>query len=190
MSISTSLYEGERIRLGEIDFENDPAVESRWTHDAEYLRLLNLEPARPLSIAMVKKQYEKIEKDMYEEKNSQYFTIREKDDDPGRLIGFIQIRQIEWNHGGGWLRIGIGDPNDRGKGYGTEALGLLLRYAFAELNLYRLSAPVPEYNPVALRLFEKAGFQREVCRRQALYRDVRRWDLIILGLLRDEWQQS
>jgi RimJ/RimL family protein N-acetyltransferase len=87
------------------------------------------------------------------------------------------------------VKIGIGSPSDRGQGYGSEALRLLLRYAFAELNLFRLSAFAPEYNPVALHIFRKAGFVQEVCRRQALNRDGRRWDLVYLGLLREEWEK-
>jgi RimJ/RimL family protein N-acetyltransferase len=63
----------------------------------------------------------------------------------------------------------------------------LLRYAFDELNLYRLTAVIPEYNPVAMQLFSKAGFVEEVRRRKALNRDDKRWDLINLGLLHEEW---
>jgi RimJ/RimL family protein N-acetyltransferase len=67
---------------------------------------------------------------------------------------------------------------------------MLLRYAFDELNLYRLSASTVEYNTGAVRFFERAGFVVEVRRRQAIQRDGRRWDLLMLGLLRDEWQQK
>jgi RimJ/RimL family protein N-acetyltransferase len=88
------------------------------------------------------------------------------------------------------LQMGIGDPQDRKKGYGSQALNLILRYAFEELNLYRLTALVPEYNSDAMRFFEKAGFLVEVRRRQALNRDGRRWDLLHLGLLQDEWVQN
>ena len=73
-------------------------------------------------------------------------------------------------------------------GYGTEALQMLMRYAFSELNLFRLAALVPEYNQAAIHLFQKAGFIEEVRRREALNRDGRRWDLIHLGLLREEWE--
>jgi RimJ/RimL family protein N-acetyltransferase len=86
------------------------------------------------------------------------------------------------------LELGIGDPNDRRHGFGSEALRLILRYAFAELNLYRLSVMVPEYNPPALSLFTKAGFVEEVRRREALQRDGRYWDALHLGLLREEWE--
>jgi RimJ/RimL family protein N-acetyltransferase len=65
---------------------------------------------------------------------------------------------------------------------------MLLGYAFDELNLYRLTAVVPEYNQAALRLFENAGFVQEVRRREAINRDGRRWDLFHLGLLESEWK--
>ena len=85
------------------------------------------------------------------------------------------------------LMFGIGNRSDRGHGYGSEALHLMLRYAFAELNLHRLGATIPEYNSVARHVFAKAGFVDEVRRRQAINRDGQRWDLIHVGILRDEW---
>lgn len=60
--IATQLYDARDIRLGPIDYEKDPAVESKWTHDAVFMRLFDVEPARPLSAALVKKQYEKLER--------------------------------------------------------------------------------------------------------------------------------
>jgi RimJ/RimL family protein N-acetyltransferase len=190
MDIHTSLYEGRLIRFGPIDHEKDPAIESKWTYNAEYLRLLDTRPARPVSPAEMKKKYEALEKEIEESKNQFYFTIRLRSDDPeqnDRLVGFTKLYEIEWTHGVGQIVLGIGDPGDRRKGYGTEALNLLLRYAFAELNLFRLSTVIPEYNPGALRLFQKTGFIEEVRRRQALNRGGRCWDLIHVGLLRDEW---
>jgi len=192
MDIATSLYKGKLICLGPIDHEKDAVIEARWTQDAEYLRLVATKPAVPLSVAQVQKYYESLEKEMEEGKNSFYFTIRTLPMGAApadRLVGFITIEFIEWNHGNGWIVLGIGDANDRGKGYGSEALRLMLHYAFAELNLYRVTTAVPEYCPAALHLFEKAGFVREVCRRQALNRDGRYWDLFHLGLLRAEWEK-
>jgi RimJ/RimL family protein N-acetyltransferase len=185
MKISESLFVAENICLAPIDHEKDAEIESRWTHDAEYMRLLSLEPALPQSATQLKKRYEKIEKDQDEKKNLFYFTVRMRSDD--RLVGFARLYWIEWSNAGGFIQLGIGDPNDRRHGYGTEVLRLLLRYAFDELNLYRLTAVIPEYNPVALRLFSNAGFVEEVRRRKALERDGRRWDLIHLGILHDEW---
>ena len=67
---------------------------------------------------------------------------------------------------------------------------MLLRFAFAELNLFRVSALVPEYNEGAIALLKKFGFRQEVCRRKSLERDGRRWDLYVFGLLNEEWRNQ
>jgi len=186
--IQTQLFEGQDIRFGPIDHEKDPAIESKWTHDSEFMRMYEIEPARPMSAAMLKKKYEKLEKEIEEDKNVFYFTIRAKEDD--RLIGKAMIHRIEWSNGNGWIRLGIGSGEDQRKGYGSQALGMLLRFAFAELNMYRMSAAVQEYNEVGITLLKKFGFVEEVRRRQSLDRDGRRWDLFVFGLLKDEWQKQ
>ena len=76
--IQTPLFEGQDIRFGPIDHEKDAAIESKWTHDSEFMRLMEIDPARPMSAAMVKKHYEKLEKKMEEEKNLYHFMIRRK----------------------------------------------------------------------------------------------------------------
>jgi RimJ/RimL family protein N-acetyltransferase len=184
--IQTQLFEGQDIRFGPIDIEKDAEIESKWTHDSDFMRMMEVTPARPVSAALVKKQYEKLEKQMEESKNLYYFTIRAREDD--HLIGKAAIQWIEWANGNGFLRVGIGAAEDRRKGYGTQALQMLLRFAFAELNLFRVSAIVPEYNLGAIALMKKFGFVQEVSRRKSLERDNRRWDLYVFGLLRDEWQ--
>ena len=183
--IATQLFESPDIRFGPIDYEKDPEVESRWTHNAEFMRLYEFEPARPMSAAIVKKQYEKLEKKIDEDKNLYHFMIRAKADD--RLIGKAVIQRIEWANGNCSVRVGIGSTADQRKGYGTQALKMLLRFAFAELNLFRVSANVAEYNEGAITLMKKFGFVEEVRRRQALEREGRRWDLLVFGLLKDEW---
>ncbi len=183
--IQTQLFEGRDIRFGPIDYEKDPGIESKWTHDSDFMRLYDIEPARPLSPAMVKKKYEKLEKEIEESRNLFYFAIRAREDD--RLLGKALISRIEWSNGNGWIELGIGSADDRRKGYGAQALQMLLRFAFAELNLYRVTARVQEYNEAAIALLKKFGFTEEVRRRQALDRDGRRWDLLVFGLLKDEW---
>jgi len=185
--IQTQLFEGRDIRFGPIDHDKDPQIEAVWTHDSDFMRMMEISPARPMSAALVKKQYEKLEKQIDEDKNLYYFAIRAREDD--RLIGKAAIQWIEWANGNGFVRIGIGSAEDRGKGYGSQALQMLLRFGFAELNLFRLSAIVPEYNAAAIALLKKFGFVEEVRRRQSLERDTRRWDLLVFGLLSDEWRK-
>lgn len=187
-AIQTQLFEARDIRFGPIDHDAHPDIESRWTHAAEFMRLMELKPVRPLSPAMVKKQYEAVEKDMDEQKNLFYFTIRARQDD--RLIGKAVIEWVDWTNGNGYIRLGIGEAEFRGKGYGSQALSLLLCYAFGELNLFRVTAVVPAYNEGALRLFQKFGFMEEVRRRKAMPRDGEFWDIVGFGLLNAEWRES
>lgn len=188
MDLTFPLFVGKLICLAPVRPEQDAEVESRWTHDAGYLRMFGYKTIRPISSAQVKKVYEELDRQGDQGKNKFYLAIRLLPDE--RLVGFAKIYSIGWTHGAARMQLGIGDPADRGKGFGGEALRLLLRYAFEELNLYRLTAAVPEYNQPALRLFEKAGFRVEVCQRQLLHRDGRRWDMLGLGLLRRDWEQG
>lgn len=188
MELKRSLFEGKLICLTPLDPEREAEVVSQWTHDAEYMRSISAAVARPLSAEQVKKEFEKIEKSMGEDKNQIYFSLRSKEDE--RLLGFARIYNVVWTSGIGMVQLGIGHPQDRRRGFGSEALGLLMRYAFGELNLVRLTALVPEYNQPARSFFEKAGFTLEVRRRQALHRDYRRWDMLHYGLLSEEWRSG
>jgi RimJ/RimL family protein N-acetyltransferase len=187
MSIDKSLFTGRIIKLGPIDHEKDPEVVSRWTKDAGFMRMMYTEPIRPLSVWQVKKKLEELEKSQEEEKNLFHFRIRALDDE--RLLGFAELLWISWTNGIGYVRLGIGSEENRHKGYGSETLGMLLRYAFDELNLFRLTALIPEYNPPAIGLFSKMGFCEEVRRREALERDGQRWDLLQYGILAEEWSE-
>ncbi len=188
MDIHTPLFEGKLVRLAPVDYDHDPEVESRWTHNPLYLRMLSPEPALPLSPEQIKKKYEKLEKKAEENQNLFHFAIRTLEPDD-RLIGFVELYWIEWAQGNAMIRLGIGDPQDWGQGFGTDTLNLMLRYAFGELNLRRLTAYIPEYNQAALGLFGRLGFVEEVRRREALNRDGRRWDMLHYGILRDEWRE-
>ena len=165
LDIQTQLFEAKDVRFGPIDHETHPEIESKWTHDADFMRLMELKPVRPLSPAMVKKQYEAIEKEMDENKNLFYFTIRTREYD--RFIGNALVEWVDWANGNGFIRLGIG-----------------------ELNLYRVTAVVPAYNEGAIRLFQKFGFMEEVRRRKAIHRDGEFWDLVSFGLLNAEWREQ
>jgi RimJ/RimL family protein N-acetyltransferase len=179
MELNQSLFNGQLTYLAPIEPEKDAEIESRWTHDAEYLRLFGTELVRPLSPAQIKKKYIEIEKEVDKRGNQFYFTIRRMSqkmnaepnaNSEGDLLGFIKLFRIGWSQGVGSISLGIGDPAERGKGYGSDALRLLLRYTFGELNLFRLGAVVPKYNQVALWLFEKNGFKVEARRREVINR--------------------
>jgi len=86
--------------------------------------------------------------------------------------------------------IAIGDKSFWNKGCGTEAMGLLLRHGFDTLNLNRVFLRVHEPNKRAIRAYEKAGFIKEGCLRQAVFKNGSYQDMFIMSVLRSEWEAN
>jgi RimJ/RimL family protein N-acetyltransferase len=177
------LFTGELVRLVAEDPQTIAEAYNRWGRDSEYLRLMDWGPARWHS---VKSSKEWIEKEL-EKDDLFFFMIRTLEDD--RLIGDIGLGGLQWNLGEAWAGIAIGERETWGKGYGTDAMHILLRYAFCELNLHRVTLNVFEYNQRAIRSYEKAGFVVEGRERQFMQRGGRRWDVVYMGILRQEWEK-
>lgn len=181
-----TLFRGELVYLVAPDPAGDAAKFAKWMSDSEFVRLLDTDPARLLSVG---KHKEWLEKDLLEEqKNDElFFLIRTLVEE--RTIGFVGLDGIRWVHGDAWVGIGLGEREYWGKGYGTDAMQILQRYAFDELNLHRLSLNVFDYNQRAIRSYEKAGFIVEGRSRQYLNREGQRFDMIFMGILREEWEK-
>ena len=106
------------------------------------------------------------------------------------MVAFVSLEDILWAHGVAWLGIGIGDRDQWGKGYGRDAISLVLSYAFRELNLHRVQLSVFEYNERAIALYEKLGFRQEGVYREFMQREGRRYDMYLYGILRSEWEAA
>lgn len=182
--MTRKLLEGKFVRLTAENPDVAAKAMQGWTMDTEYFRLLDSDPPRLYS---EKKFKEWFEKDLEKESDDGFFfNIHLKDAD--KIIGFVGLFNLNWNHGDALVGIAIGEREYWGKGYGTDAMNELLRYAFTELNLRRVSLIVFAYNPRAQRSYEKCGFVREGVIRGAMLRDGRRWDWYIMGALSAEWQ--
>lgn len=180
MMMNSKLFYGEKVKLT-APREEDVDILVKWGDDEEYLRNVDTDMALP-------KTRDQWAKEGSTDSNAVYFRLRTIDND--ELIGFAAIYGIEWNNRTGVLSIGIGQSVHRSKGYGSDAIKLILRYAFHELNLDRVGLDVIEYNTGAIKAYEKAGFQLEGRKRSMVYRDGKRYDLILMGLLRDEWEAT
>jgi RimJ/RimL family protein N-acetyltransferase len=171
-----NLLRGELVRLAG-QHPEDAQILARWSEDAEYMRLVDSDWVRPHTVeecAATRATANFVE-----------FRIRTLSED--KLIGFVAVHSIEWNNRVGEISIGIGDVTCWGQGYGTDALRVILGYAFQELNLDRIWLTVIASNARAIHTYEKVGFRHEGALRQAVYRDGQRYDMLVMGLLRAEW---
>jgi RimJ/RimL family protein N-acetyltransferase len=78
-----------------------------------------------------------------------------------KLIGTIAYRDIDWNKGVAEVAIFIGDKREWNKGYGTEAMRIMLKIGFKELNLKKIKLHVRPSNQRARHVFHKLGFKEE-----------------------------
>jgi RimJ/RimL family protein N-acetyltransferase len=178
-----TLLRGPRLQLAGVEPEELTRAYTSWNLDSEFDRLLDASPSR---LRSVKGGREWLEKELQKAAGLFWFAVRRLEDD--RLLGDIVLDVNCWNTGDAFVGIGLGDRELWGRGYGTEAMQLLLRFAFTEVNLRRVTLTVFEYNPRAVRAYEKAGFRHEGRLRQRLCREGRRWDELYMGILREEWQ--
>jgi RimJ/RimL family protein N-acetyltransferase len=180
--MSVTNFKGQLVKLAVTDLEIDTKLMIQWSKDGEFDRLLDGDPAY---LRTPKQEQEWLQDHLKEMCN---FMIRTLADD--RTIGFVDLSGFDWAAGDAWVGIGLGERAFWGQGYGTDAMQIILRYAFEELNLRRVSLTVFEYNPRGIRSYEKAGFKIEGRVRQAINRSGQRWDIIFMGILRSEWEAA
>lgn len=177
------ILKGKFVRLSAFDPEEMSKAFPRWNRNSEYLRLLNMW-SRPMQSSKAAAKW--MEEESSElSVSSYYFSIRTLADDT--LIGELSLDVVDWSGRDAFVGLGIGEPEYWSKGFGTDVMNILLQYAFMELNLKRVSLGVFEYNPRAIRSYEKAGFRHEGRLRKSLHREGRRWDNLYMGILREEW---
>ncbi len=181
--MNDDIFRGERVRLAAVEPEKDAKLMSAWQHDSEYSRLLDSDPARLWSAGQTKEWLEKQQEgDSFEGIEFMIRTI-----DENKAIGFVGLDGISFHNGNSWIGIGIGERDYWGKGIGTEVMRIIARYGFEELGLHRLTLNVFAYNTRAIRAYKKVGFVIEGRAAEVLHRDGRRWDMVYMGLLREDW---
>jgi RimJ/RimL family protein N-acetyltransferase len=106
----------------------------------------------------------------------------------GEVIGSISVDRANRRHGVFSYGIGIGSEH-RGKGYGSEALVLLLRFYFAELRYQKCDTGIYAFNEGSLRFHERLGFVVEGRRRRGVYTEGEYHDVVLVGMTREEFDR-
>ncbi len=173
---------GERVRLRAIERDDLPRFVT-WLNDPEVRHglLVNI----PLSLAQEEQWYNHIlEKPMEE----QPLVIEINTPEGWMAVGNIALDTIDWKERCAEVGIFIGEKSLWNRGYGREAMQLMLRHGFNSLNLNRIFLRVYATNPRAVKSYEKAGFVHEGQLRQAHFQDGHYIDVLIMSVIRSEWQ--
>lgn len=172
--------EGELVALGPRSREHIPLFQ-RWINDFGTTRTLGI-AMQPVTLEQETVWYDRGATD-----ETQYgFTIYERA--TWRPIGNCGLFDVDLRHRRAQVGIMIGASEMRGRGYGTEAMRLLLDFAFIALGLHSVMLSVYAYNPAAYRSYQKAGFREIGRRREARWYNGRFWDEIFMDVLASEFE--
>jgi RimJ/RimL family protein N-acetyltransferase len=154
---------------------------AQWYGDPEIWHLTSWAPS-PMSRSAVEKLFEDRELSPTDDS----FAIHIKGED--EPIGVISLMNISEANESAELSVIVGHPDDRHRGYGTEAIDRLLRHAFETLGLNRIGLSVFEFNEEAISAYEKLGFVAEGRFRCAIKRRSGFYDAILMSILKAEWE--
>ena len=159
------MFTGNLVTLGVIQREYLPRY-VEWLNNWELRRLLAPQLPHPYTMEDEEGWFNRLRDDR-DSRVSAVLTRAE-----GRLLGNCGLHRIDWTNRHALFGIFIGDKNDRGKGYGTDATRALLRYAFEEVGLHRIELEVFSFNSLAIRLYEKVGSLATLQERERLAREA------------------
>lgn len=169
------------IRLRTVEREDIPTF-LRWFNDPEVRRYLLM--FEPMSKAKEERWFEA----RMDRTDDYLFGIEVPVGDGWQHIGNVGLHRVNWVSSHCIFGIIIGERDYWGKGYGTKATRAALHFAFNTLNLHRVELEVFDFNPRAMRAYEKAGFRREGTRRDAIYQDGAYHDEHVMAILRSEFE--
>ncbi len=172
--------EGDLVALGPLRRDLLP-IYQRWVNDFGTTRTLDL-PPRPMTMEKELDWYDRQSKT----EDDVPFTIYERE--TLRPIGNTGLHGVDHRNRSATFGILIGEPECRGKGYGTEATRLMLDYAFTALGLHNVMLTVFEFNPAGIRAYEKAGFKAIGRRRKCRMMGGKLWDEVHMDCLSSEFE--
>ncbi len=178
------MLRGNRVKLGPIKREY---IESflKWFNDPEIIQYLTM--YRP----MTRMSEEEWMENLKEREDTIRFSITIPYEDGSEiLIGNCGIHNIDWKNRVGEVGIVIGEKEYQSKGFGTEAMELLLEYGFKIVNLNRIELDTYAFNVRALKSYKKVGFIEEGRKRQFVWSNGRYHDAIMMGILAEEWSEK
>jgi RimJ/RimL family protein N-acetyltransferase len=175
-----AMLEGRQVRLRAVELD-DLERYYAWMNDREVTRYLAAD--YPLSREDERRWLESAPANGFA--NGVRLAIETKD---GVHIGTVALHDVRGEDRRATLGVMIGDKQYWSNGYGSDAIVTLLRFAYDEMNLHRVQLHVFEFNERGIACYRKCGFVEEGRLRDHRYQEGRYWDVIVMGVLRDEFE--
>jgi RimJ/RimL family protein N-acetyltransferase len=175
-----SLLAGERVRLRALTEEDLPTL-ARWEMDPGRMVTLT-DLVAPPSEARARERFTRMCANDGEAVGFSVVAL----DDPQPLVGSVSMFGIGGKDRSGTIGIALGREY-MGRGYGTDAMRLIVSYGFRELGLHRIELTVAPFNAAGVRAYEKAGFTEEGRHRETVWHDGHWYDEVLMSVLEQEW---
>ncbi len=172
---------GERLYLRPLEPAQDNHLYSTWMNDEEIRRYFSVYPTSDT------RGRERLD-NLYKDTRHIIFGVMRIEDN--QLIGLVGLKDINVLNQSAEFYVIIGDRSAWGKGFGTEATKLMVRYGFMELNLNRIQTQDMEENIGGWRADEKAGFKYEGTLREVIPRFGKFHNVRVYSLLRSEFLEK
>lgn len=174
------MYTGKKVRLREYRKEDIKQAQN-YVNDPDINSLISPSIPYPFTLEDEQKWFE----DLSATKDTYSFAIETLEDK--KYIGGCGINHIDWKNSVATVGIFIGDKDYLGKGYGTDAMNILIKFIFEQVNINKIKLHVFSFNIRAIKSYEKCGFKQEGVLRQEVFRNGQYHDDIVMGLLKEEY---
>jgi RimJ/RimL family protein N-acetyltransferase len=174
------MLEGEKVILRTIR-KDDIEHWLKWLNDSDILKYFS-----PMS-GVTREDEEQFYNNMRKSPNNKVYTIMTIEE---KVIGITALKNINREWSNAEIGITIGEKDEWGKGYGADAIRVLIKFAFDRVNLHRVYLHVSEENKGGIRCYEKVGFKTEGVLRENQYSDGAYRNTVVMGILRGELNQT
>ena len=174
------MLNGPRVTLRAFRRSDTEILHAYWSDIGMSTRASNRVP-RPYTLEAARSLFEEFEKD----ESMARFVIEVE----GEVVGDCSLHDIDLHNRTCEVGIALGRPH-WSKGYGQEALGVLVDYAFSHYNMHRVALEVLADDPRAVACYRKVGFVEEGRLRQRDWREGEYHDVLLMGILEEEWSRN
>ena len=176
------MIEGEHVRLRKLEKTDLPTLHG-WMNDREVMAWARFSPDHMVSLTALEKEFEK----ELSGEDRERLTLLVEEKESGRPIGWCTARTWDRKHVRANVGIGLGEKELWGRGYGTEAVNLLLGIVFDQQAWHRAELYTLAANERAIRSAEKSGFHRCGLEHESTYYDGAYHDVVVMEQLKSEW---